>query len=418
MWWWGKVGVAYPFWLAALAIDFGPNRRTRIAVLLTPHRAASSIAFMSLKAYATFICLLPLGFGFVAAACGSDDSGDDGSSGSKGSGGSTGVGGTFGAGGGAGYWGYAGGAGEPSFCSSDSDCDDGQVCHAVLDCAVVCSFDDDVAIESDDDLVDLKDRGCNVVEGNVRISATELSSLDALAPNPIRLISGNLEISSNESLESVAGLEGLIQIQGSAIIVNNAALVDVTGLGTLEIVGVDEQEDSLVFSDNASLKNVKALKGLKTVLARVVVNANPELTTLSGLNGWGHTAGVTVTGNDSLTDWDAFSEIDTCSGAIAVANNASLETVVLRSVFSCNSIAITTNPSLESVELPDLAVVDNLTIAGNESLTSLDLGALSAADVMTIAGNPRLPQCQVDAIDEGIGACMACSGNDDSASCE
>ena len=304
-------------------------------------------------------------------------------------------------------------------CRRDQDCASGEECHPTLGCAVVCRSAGDVTIDGEADLVELRERGCAVLEGNLTIHGTTLPNLSALEPNPVRLVTGSLEISENELLESISSLSGLGQIGGSLAVHQNINLLELDGLQSLKLLGRDAGTDALSLTHNASLTNIGALAGLELVLARVVVDSNASLTSLSGLGGVLEAGTIVITGNAELREWDALKQLETCAQPLTVADNARLESLEFPSLLRCDSMIIASNAALERAELPRLAVVQNdLTVVGNSTLQSLDLRRLDSVGALTISGNPRLPQCGVDELSERVGGCASCAGNDEAAACD
>src|SRR5690606_19734937 len=177
-------------------------------------------------------------------ASGSGNSG--GASGSASSGGSSSSGGSGGAGGaasggtatsgGASNAGGSGGTSATGDCQSDADCDDGLVCYDTIGCSRVCTEPDPVLIESEDDLVALADRSCDVLDGSLWIQSATLSDLSALAPNRLAIVTGDLSLSDNSVLEDISAVAGLKTVRGTLAVMHNPMLVDLKGLQTLEVL--------------------------------------------------------------------------------------------------------------------------------------------------------------------------------------
>jgi hypothetical protein len=187
--------------------------------------------------------LIPLA-GVLAAflACGSsgDDAGpqgtagdsgtgasDGGASGSSGAGGNAGTGGDAagggsdtdaeGAGGSAGVGGAAGGSGG------------GGVGDAACDGCSSAPCSGDVIIRSSTEFAAFVAMACHEVTGNLRISQTELTSLDGLV---IESIGGEVTIALNSMLTSLSGLEHVTHIGGTLSVVQNEKLPSLAPLGT------------------------------------------------------------------------------------------------------------------------------------------------------------------------------------------
>jgi hypothetical protein len=197
-----------------------------------------------MKSFGSASGLIPLA-GVVAAllACGSSDdtaspqgmagdSGTDASDGAAsgssgaggdaaaGTGGNAAVGGSDaeGAGGAAGVGGAAGGSGGAGV--GDAACDG--------DCnPAPCSGD--FIIRSSADFAAFVTMACRQVTGNLRITQTELTSLDGLV---IESIGGEVTIALNSMLTSLSGLERITHIGGNLSVVQNEKLPSLAPLGT------------------------------------------------------------------------------------------------------------------------------------------------------------------------------------------
>jgi hypothetical protein len=105
--------------------------------------------------------------------------------------------------------------------------------------------------------------------------------------------------------------------------------------------------------------------------------------------------------------------------AVSITSNSMLETIDLQALVTVDgSLTVADNFELLTIDLASLQSVPVLNVSGNPELTSLGtLQSLTDVGQMTIAGNASLPQCEVDAIEARLGACTACSNNDEQASC-
>jgi hypothetical protein len=128
-------------------------------------------------------------------------------------------------------------------------------------------------------------------------------------------------------------------------------------------------------------------------------------------------SGVTITGNDALTTFGAFAELESAS-ALTVASNLRLESIELGALLTAASLTVTNNDSLRTLDLESLTEAGTLTVVSNVTLTDVGtLEALTEVETLVIAGNPLLPQCFVDELEARLRACTACEGNDAAAVC-
>ena len=114
--------------------------------------------------------------------------------------------------------------------------------------------------------------GCTELEGNVRISGSDITNLDGL--NVVISIGSDLDINSNDTLTNLSGLEGLASIGGNLFITYNDILTSLTGL-----------------------------EGLTSIGGFLLVNCIDTLTSLTGLDNIdaGSISDLYITGNNSLS---------------------------------------------------------------------------------------------------------------------
>ena len=153
---------------------------------------------------------------------------------------------------------------------------------------------------------------CDRVNGDLRVSAPELSDLSALAS--LRSVSGKLEIAGNSSLVDLAGLASLEQV-GSLSIHDNPELDSLSGLAKLH------ETASVTISDNPELGSLRGLEGLTRVgtlvlehnglyqtvglsnlteVGDLVIDGNAKLNGLQGLGALSHARSVEIANNPRL----------------------------------------------------------------------------------------------------------------------
>lgn len=323
-------------------------------------------------------------------------------------------------------------------CSLKADPDDGDI-----PCAVgpgCCSRQDSaIEIDSAEALADLAAAGCSTLDGNLSITAPEITDVEGL--ETIQTITGDLEILSTDSLESLQGLDNLGSVGGSLIISANEALSDLSALAALSEVGA-EGAAALVVVDNAMLATLEGLAGVTFTLASITIYTNEALETLQGLNGVTSVQNVAIVNNVALTDISGLSELDTGTSlrmdgndaleraelpalrkavSLVVTRNPALTEVTMATLeVASTEVTIDTNDMLQSIDFSSLQSVGMLAVANNPVLETLNLEQLEEADSLAIVDNESLPQCAVDALDGRLGGvCNSnCTGNDGSATCD
>ena len=114
----------------------------------------------------------------------------------------------------------------------------------------------------------------------------------------------------NDVLESLSGQEQLRSVDGDVLIHDNAVLVGLNGT-VLEAVGGD-----LTISSNPALTSIAALSSLSSVGVSVTLQNNPTLSSLDGMEG------VTdIPGSLTMDRCDALTSVDPLRGVVRVGGS-------------------------------------------------------------------------------------------------
>jgi len=187
-------------------------------------------------------------------------------------------------------------------------------------------------------------RACNLVQGDLTVSAADLSDLTALSA--LRRVTGTLRISESPALDDLGGLENLSSV-GALEVHHDTDLDDLSGLESLRQAG------------------------------RVEVTDNPELTTLNGLQGLTST-GRLVLRNNALFTANGLAGLREV-GDLVVTHNHQLNSLNgLRSLGHARSVEIAQNPVLYGKDLlPQLKRLDApLVLDANRAISKSDVRAL------------------------------------------
>jgi hypothetical protein len=130
---------------------------------------------------------------------------------------------------------------------------------------------------------------CDVVKGDLRISAPELEDLSAL--RRLRAVSGSLEVSGNPQLDDLSGLERLSYV-GQLLVQGNAGLETLRGLESLRRAGK-------VVIENNGLYQATGISQLRQV-GDLVIKNNPRLNSLIGFRALKHARSVEIRNNPRL----------------------------------------------------------------------------------------------------------------------
>ena len=131
--------------------------------------------------------------------------------------------------------------------------------------------------------------GCDVVRGDLRVSAPALEDLSAL--KRLRAVSGTLEISGNPQLEDLSGLDRLSHV-GELMVRDNAGLETLRGLEGLR------HADKVVIENNG-LYQATGMSRLSEV-GDLVIRSNPRLNSLRGFRTLKHARSVEIRNNPRL----------------------------------------------------------------------------------------------------------------------
>lgn len=226
---------------------------------------------------------------------------------------------------------------------------------------------------------------CDTVAGPLKIMYPDIIDLTGLAG--LQIVSGYLLLYSTTNLPSLAGLEGLTQvddlsIEGATPLTSLAGLQNLTSIGDLHIVR------------NASLPNLNGLPQTLPSVFNLEVFGNPLMTSLEGMPAFGEiTHSLRIGENDMLTDISALGP-----SSFPIGDSPNVD------------ISVNRNPLLISLfGLPAVDKVWTLSITDNCTLNSLG-GLESLIEVwsgLVIFNNPALSDCSalnavLDEVDDGI----------------
>jgi hypothetical protein len=113
-------------------------------------------------------------------------------------------------------------------CSNPPEIADG--CGITLPCLPFGNYN--FFTQADIDDFQLNYPGCSELTGVVKISGSDITSLDGL--NVLNAINGSLEIHNNPQLTSLDGLNSLASVSGTITIVGNVLLLDITALKNID----------------------------------------------------------------------------------------------------------------------------------------------------------------------------------------
>ncbi len=132
-------------------------------------------------------------------------------------------------------------------------------------------------------------------------------------------VSGNVIVQNCNSLTTLQGLDGILEIGGNYRIVNNGALNIYFTLGLLSIGG------DLIYENNGSITVLDHYPNLTTIGNNFYIRNNPSLTTFNTFESLTEIGGqFRLDDNDALTDFTVLNSVQTIGGLLDVARNDNL----------------------------------------------------------------------------------------------
>jgi hypothetical protein len=225
-------------------------------------------------------------------------------------------------------------------------------------------IDGDLIITSVPDMMFPALSDLSIVTGSVVVAANPaVTSLDALTS--LRKVGSGIAVEANQALASVGALSGLMQFQSVSIIAN-ASLADLSGFESF----ADLHSSDLVIQSNPSLTSLHGLDNLTDIHA-LVVHSNAALLSLDALAQLRTANTVDVGVNASLPSL-TLPALQTITVRLLINQNASLTTVTLPALTSLSDgIQCEGNGALDTIDMPALVLIGNLIFLGDVSLTRI-----------------------------------------------
>jgi hypothetical protein len=148
---------------------------------------------------------------------------------------------------------------------------------------------------------------------------TNLTGLSGLA----RVAGTLLEISGNNRLGNLDGLESLTSVAGDLLINDNNALVNIDGLSSLSFVTI-EPVYKIEILRNAALRNLDGLSSLTGLEGALIIHLNDSLSNIHGLSNLEEVGAILhIAANYALADLNGLENLASV-GALGIVNNANL----------------------------------------------------------------------------------------------
>jgi hypothetical protein len=221
--------------------------------------------------------------------------------------------------------------------------------------------------------------------GSSIVSLAPLSSLTEVNNE----FNSYFNIWSNQSLNSLTGLENLTKVNGVLEIYNNDLLTSLIGLENLTTVG-----NHLKIQGNEALQTITQLANLTTANHNLEIIDNPSLNSLEGLEGITVVPGdLYIRWNDDLTSLNGLNNLTIVSYHIKISQNDlltsldGLENLISTGSNSSINIGVDGSDIIPNYSLTDFCALTNLFTNGTYGFVEIDHNAYNPTVQDIIDGN-------------------------------
>lgn len=179
-----------------------------------------------------------------------------------------------------------------------------------------------------------------------------------------------LNVSHNEMLESLKGLEGISHTYGTVLITKNYEITSLEGLDNLKSI----EEGKFTIDDCDKITNLHGLENLQTVGQFLHIGNNDLLTDLSALSTLSSTKGLGIFSNEILENINGLSSLTDLIG-LSIAWNPNLSDISGLHLESLITLQIESNKMTSLAGLENIESLEALQISDMPTLT--DISALA-----------------------------------------
>jgi hypothetical protein len=176
----------------------------------------------------------------------------------------------------------------------------------------------DIFVTSQTSLDALNLERYETIQGNVHLS--HISDLNSLVH--IKLITGDLTITENETLTSLQPLQNINRIEGQLTINSNDELTSLDGLSSLEYLGKD-----LTISFNNSLYDITVLSEIDSIRKHLSIIGNDLLMDHTGLHHIQHIEGDLEIRLGQFTSLKGFESLRRIDGSMLFSSNGKVQDI-------------------------------------------------------------------------------------------
>lgn len=208
-------------------------------------------------------------------------------------------------------------------------------------------------------------KGYTTIKKDLIINEKSACSITDLSPLSKITHVGKLQIFGNQCLQSLVGLNNLVDVGELLEVSSNPELVDLTGLESITRV-----EGNVAFYNNQKMESFTGLSNLNRAKFLTIVE-NPSIKSLEGLGSLSSVELLWVKSNEKMVSLLGTRNITTLQ-ILEISNNTLLSNLEL-GLLRCEVIKIENNSALTNLNgLDGLRIVQNLFIDSNQNLETLD----------------------------------------------
>jgi hypothetical protein len=224
---------------------------------------------------------------------------------------------------------------------------------------------------------------CNIINGNVLIEGSDITNLDSLLS--IEQIIGYLNIggtNGNPNLISISGLENLSFVGEELVINNNSSLTTLNGIAesenAMQLSDLESVGGNFEITNNNALLNLIGLEELTSVEGSMIISDNDELLSLTGIEDIDHSGitSITITNNPALSMCSVLSVcnyLDEASAMVDIFNNAEGCDSEAEVEINCIGVSITENELNKLIKIYPNPAHNELYITGLERKTLVNI---------------------------------------------
>jgi hypothetical protein len=203
---------------------------------------------------------------------------------------------------------------------------------------------------------------------------------------------GSIEIALNELLTEINGFKKLEHVNGHLDLVNEN-LSNLNGFNMLNRI------EGKLYISRSALTNLEGLGNLTYIGKELTVAECPFITNFDALSSLTSTGGLGITLNESLTNIDGLSDLNTIGGGFSIQNNSALAnvnglhnvTIIKGNLLIRENCSLTNLDGLDNLTILEggyLKITDNIVLPTSEA-TSLDerLRSYGFSGITIISGN-------------------------------